>query len=49
MNGIDPEGCDLMLNDRVRRLDFPERVTEPNQLREVLAGLARRARATAQD
>jgi putative heme iron utilization protein len=49
MIGIDPEGCDLMLNDRVRRLDFPERVTEPNRLREVLAGLARRARATAQD
>lgn len=43
--GIDPEGCDLMLGETVRRLDFPQRVTEPDALRRMLADLARRARA----
>ena len=43
--GIDPEGCDLMLGDRVRRLEFPERVTEPVQLRKTLVALAEQARA----
>lgn len=43
--GIDPLGCDLILGDTVRRLDFPQRVTEPVALRKMLADLARQARA----
>jgi len=45
MIGIDPEGCDLILGDRVRRLDFPQRVTTSGALRKTLADLARQARA----
>jgi putative heme iron utilization protein len=45
--GIDPEGCDLMLNERVRRLEFSERVQEPNQLRKILAALTAHARSRA--
>jgi len=45
--GIDPEGCDLMLGDRVRRLEFPERVKEPGQLRKTLVALAEQARSVA--
>jgi hypothetical protein len=43
--GIDPDGCDLMSGGRVRRLDFPRRVTEPAGLRKILAALAQQARA----
>lgn len=43
--GLDPEGCDLILGDTVRRLDFPQRVTTPAALRQTLADLARQARA----
>jgi heme iron utilization protein len=43
--GIDPLGCDLILGDTVRRLNFPQRVTEPVALRKTLADLARQARA----
>lgn len=42
--GLDPDGCDLMQGARVRRLDFPRRVTEPGSLRAVLVELAQRAR-----
>jgi putative heme iron utilization protein len=42
---IDPEGCDLILGDTVRRLDFPQRVTTSAALRKTLADLARQARA----
>lgn len=45
MIGADPEGCDLMLQDRVRRLDFPHRVKTAADLRKVLVSLAQRARA----
>lgn len=45
MTGIDPDGADLALNDRTARLAFPQRVTEPGQLRQVLGALATRARA----
>jgi putative heme iron utilization protein len=41
---LDPEGCDLMLGERVRRLEFPRRVTDAGALREVLARLAEEAR-----
>ena len=43
--GIDPEGCDLMCEDTVRRLDFPQRVMNSTALRQMLAELARQARA----
>jgi heme iron utilization protein len=43
--GIDPTGCDLMLGETVRRLDFSQRVTTPDALRKELADLARAARA----
>jgi putative heme iron utilization protein len=41
---LDPEGCDLMLGERVRRLEFPQRVTNAGALREVLVRLAQEAR-----
>jgi len=44
MIGIDPAGCDLKLGDRLRRLDFPQRVTSSDALRKTLVGLARQAR-----
>ena len=43
--GIDPEGCDLMSGDMVRRLDFPQRVMTPVALRQMLAELAKQARS----
>lgn len=42
--GLDPDGCDLMMGPRVRRLDFPRRVTEPGSLRAALVELAHAAR-----
>lgn len=45
MTGIDPDGADLALGDRTARLAFPQRVTEPGDLRQVLVTLAARARA----
>jgi putative heme iron utilization protein len=45
LTGIDPDGADLALNDRTARLAFPQRVTEPGQLRQVLVTLAAQARA----
>lgn len=42
--GLDPDGCDLMLGARVRRLDFPRRISAPGELRAVLVELARQAR-----
>jgi putative heme iron utilization protein len=43
--GADPEGCDLMLDGRVRRLDFPQRVKTAGDLRKALVSLAQQARA----
>jgi putative heme iron utilization protein len=45
VTGIDPDGVDLALNERTARLAFPQRVTEPGQLRQVLVMLAGQARA----
>jgi len=45
MIGIDPAGCDLILGDRVRRLDFPHRVTASDALRKILVDLVRQARS----
>lgn len=42
--GCDPDGCDLVLEDRALRLDFPQRVTSPQTVRTTLARLARKAR-----
>lgn len=44
MVSLDPEGCDLMLGERARRLEFPRRVTDAGALREVLARFAQAAR-----
>ena len=44
-SGIDPEGIDLQAGNRTLRLDFPERVTGPGELRKMLVRLADEARA----
>jgi heme iron utilization protein len=44
--GLDPDGLDLACADAALRLQFPQRVTAAGQLREVLADLAKRARAS---
>lgn len=44
-SGIDPEGIDLQAGNRTLRLDFPERVTSPGELRKMLVGLVEQARA----
>jgi putative heme iron utilization protein len=41
---IDPDGCDLILGDKIRRLDFPQRVTNAGALRKMLGDLAQAAR-----
>src|SRR5258706_3233879 len=45
--GCDPEGLDLQAGANTLRLDFPERVTGPGELRKILVGLADEARAKA--
>jgi putative heme iron utilization protein len=44
--GLDPEGMDLGAGDLTARLTFPQRITSPGDLRNVLVELAARARAT---
>src|SRR5581483_4914895 len=39
-SGIDPEGIDLQADNRTLRLDFPERVIGPGELRKMLVRLA---------
>ena len=43
--GIDPEGLDLQQGQTALRLAFPQRVTAPAMLRDVLKQLAEAARA----
>ena len=43
--GIDPEGIDLQAGDTALRLNFPEKVTTPGELRKMLVALANEARA----
>src|ERR1700738_5104036 len=43
--GCDPEGIDLQAGSAALRLDFPERVTGPGELRKILVKLAEQARA----
>jgi heme iron utilization protein len=44
-SGIDPDGIDLQAGNKTRRLDFPERITGPGDLRKILVRLAEQARA----
>jgi putative heme iron utilization protein len=44
---IDPDGIDLQAGEVTLRLDFPEHVTGPAELRKMLVRLAERARAAA--
>ena len=46
-SGCDPDGIDLQAERRTLRLDFPERVTGPGELRKMLVRLADEARAKA--
>jgi heme iron utilization protein len=43
--GCDPDGIDLQAGGKTLRLDFPERVTGPGELRKMLVKLANDARA----
>ena len=43
--GCDPDGIDLQAGTKTLRLDFPERVTGPGELRRMLVRLAEEARA----
>jgi hypothetical protein len=45
--GCDPDGLDLQAGGNTLRLDFPERVTGPGELRRMLVRLADEARARA--
>lgn len=44
LGGCDPAGCDLVLNGRTLRLDFPEPVTDPQGARQALVALVQLAR-----
>jgi putative heme iron utilization protein len=45
--GCDPDGLDLQAGGKILRLDFPERVTGPGELRKMLVRLAEEAKAKA--
>ena len=45
--GCDPDGLDLQAGGKTLRLDFPQRVTGPGELRKMLVQLADQARAKA--
>ena len=45
--GCDPEGIDMQTGATTLRLDFPQRVTGPDELRKMLVALANEARAKA--
>ena len=44
---LDPEGCDLISGEIVRRLEFPERVTQADELRKTMVLLVKQARGAA--
>jgi heme iron utilization protein len=46
VTGLDPDGLDLACGDAVLRLEFSQRVAAAGRLREVLADLAKQARAS---
>jgi putative heme iron utilization protein len=43
--GIDPEGIDMQAGTMTLRLDFPQRITGPGELRKILVKLVEQARA----
>jgi heme oxygenase (biliverdin-IX-beta and delta-forming) len=43
--GCDPDGLDMMADGKTLRLEFPERVASPSELRKMLVRLADEARA----
>jgi putative heme iron utilization protein len=43
--GCDPDGLDMQSDNQVLRLEFPERVTGPDELRKMLVRLVEEARA----
>ncbi len=45
MTGCDPEGCDLAANGQTLRLAFPTPVATPDEIRQTLVTLVKRARA----
>jgi len=45
--GCDPDGLDMQAGSATLRLDFPERVTGPGELRKMLVRLVGEARAKA--
>lgn len=45
LTGLDPEGLDLALGDATLRLPFPQRVTDPQALRQAVVNLAAKARS----
>ncbi|MDB5548145.1 MAG: hypothetical protein JWP21_1592 [Tardiphaga sp.] len=47
--GLDPDGLDLAAGDTTLRLDFPQRIVTPGDLRKMLAELAAQARAITAD
>ena len=44
---LDPEGCDLLLGETARRLEFPQRVTASDELRKTMVSLVKQAREIA--
>lgn len=44
---LDPEGCDLISGETVRRLEFPARVTQADELRKTMVLLVKQARSAA--
>jgi hypothetical protein len=44
---LDPDGCDLILGEKTRRLEFPERVTHSDALRKTMVSLVKQARSEA--
>ena len=44
---LDPEGCDLLLGEIARRLEFPQRVMASDELRKTMVSLVKQAREAA--
>ena len=45
MTGVDPEGCDLRFGNQTARLEFPRRIANACEARDVLVALVKQARA----
>jgi putative heme iron utilization protein len=44
---LDPEGCDLVLGETASRLEFPQRITNGEELRKMMVALVKQAREAA--